>query len=66
MAGASRILTGDHHMQIQQGLASLAETEREIELAKRAKIDVGPAEAALADARAKLTLLKNVYFPNGM
>lgn len=66
MAGLSNILTDNHHTQIMQSLQTLAEMEREITLAKQAKIDVSKQEQALHDAREKLNLLKNVYFPNGI
>ena len=57
-------LTLAHLEQIKQALAVIARAEIEIDRAKRAGIDVTQQTQQLADSKAKLLQIKNVYFPN--
>ena len=56
-------LTAEHLNQIRNALDVIAIAEQQVELAKRAGIDVALAEQQLRDSKDKLLRLKNVYFP---
>ena len=57
-------LTLAHLEQIKQALGVIARAEIELDRAKRAGIDVTMQAQQLADSKAKLLQIKNVYFPN--
>lgn len=59
-------LTDAHLSQIQNGLRLIDQAESQVLLAKQAGIDVTDAEKSIADSKAKLIRLKNVYFPGSM
>lgn len=58
-----RPLHEDDFVQIKEGLDNLASAEQEIAKAKRAGIEVGDRETQVKELRAKLTQVRNVYFP---
>lgn len=64
MQGSSTILGPDKLDQINQALAQAETAQNEIELAKRAGIDVSTQEQQLKESVDKLRTLKQVYFPN--
>jgi len=56
-------LTQDHLVQIQNALDVTQIAKNQIEMAKRAGLDVSRQEAQLREAEEKLLRIKNVYFP---
>jgi len=56
-------LTDQHLVTIKNALDVIAVAENQIAMAKRAGIDVSQSEKQLADSKAKLLQIKNVYFP---
>lgn len=56
-------LTEEHYQQLRNALDQINQTKQQIELAKRAGIDVSASEAQLADTETKLRQIKSVYFP---
>ena len=56
-------LTPDHLNQIKNALDAAKQAQYQIDLAKRAGIDVSSLEATNNDNIAKLTQIKQVYFP---
>jgi hypothetical protein len=56
-------LTADHLAQINNALDVIKQARYQIELAKRAGIDVAQAEQINNDNETKLRQLKQVYFP---
>jgi hypothetical protein len=63
MAGVSEILTEEHYQVIKNSLDIISQTEKEITLAKMAGIDVSAQEKQMADNKAALLKIKNVYYP---
>lgn len=63
MANPDSPLNDQHLAQIQNALDVIARTENQIELAKRAGIDVMQLEQQLASSKTRLLSLKNTYFP---
>lgn len=59
----STILTEDHLKVLKNAIDQGAAIQREIDLAKRAGIDVSAAEALLQDTLGKIRQSKSVYFP---
>lgn len=56
-------LTADHLAQIKNALDSIQQAKYQIDLAKRAGIDVAAAEQINNENEAKLRQVKQVYFP---
>jgi len=56
-------LTQAHFEQLKNALDIVGRTERQIELAKRAGVDLGDTPAQLADVKTKLSNIRQVYFP---
>jgi len=56
-------LTEEHYQQIRNALDMIAVGEQQIDLARRAGIDVADSEQQVKDAKSKLLQIKNVYFP---
>jgi len=56
-------LTLQHLEQIRNALDVINVAQQQVDLAKRAGIDVSAQETQLADSKGKLLQLKNVYFP---
>jgi hypothetical protein len=56
-------LTVQHLEQMRNALDTLANMRAQIDLAKRAGIDVSQQEAQLVDAETRIRQIKNVYFP---
>lgn len=56
-------LTENHLAQINQGLDQVNVALQQIDMAKRAGLDVSAQEQQANDTRDKLLQLKNVYFP---
>jgi len=56
-------LTAAHLEQIRNALDVITIAQQQVELAKRAGVDVSAQETQLKDAQDKLLRLKNVYFP---
>ena len=56
-------LTPEHLAQLKNALDASKAADNQIELAKRAGLDVSKLEAINIDAKGKLTLIKQVYFP---
>jgi hypothetical protein len=56
-------LTPDHLAQIKNALDAAKSAQYQIELAKRAGIDIGSLEQTNNDNIAKLRQIKDVYFP---
>lgn len=56
-------LTAAHLEQIKNALDVIHVAKTQVDMAKRAGIDVAAQEAQLLDSEAKLLKLKNVYFP---
>lgn len=56
-------LTEEHLQQMNDGLVALASAKKQIDLAKRAGIDVAAQEAAMNDAHSQITRIKQTYFP---
>lgn len=63
MSNGDHPLTESHLQEIQRGLDNIKLAQRQIQLAKMAGIDVSAAEAQALEAQAKLTQIKQVYFP---
>lgn len=57
------VLKPEHLDQINQGLQAVEEAKRQMELAKRAGVDVGPLELELQAQENKLRAIKTTYFP---
>ena len=57
-------LTDDHLQQMNNALDHAQRAFQQIELAKRAGIDVADLEKTLTDSVAKIRQVKSVYFPN--
>lgn len=62
--GVEHPLTDEHLQQINDGLIGIDKALKQIALAERAGIDIGPTKAAALDAQTKLQKIKQVYFPN--
>jgi len=56
-------LTPEHLTQLKNALDASKAADNQIDLAKRAGLDVSKLEAINEDAKGKLTLIKQVYFP---
>jgi hypothetical protein len=56
-------LTQDHLAQIRRALDVIAVAEHQADMAQQAGIDVTVPKQQLADSKAKLLAIKNVYFP---
>lgn len=56
-------LTASHLSQIRNALDMIDRTQKQVDLAQRAGIDVTVQQQQLADSKQKLLQLKNVYFP---
>lgn len=63
MSTPTHPLTSEHLAQIQNALDMIQQTKQQIELAKRAGIDVAGHEAQLLETEGRLRQIKNVYFP---
>lgn len=62
---ASNIVTPAHLAQLNNALDMLQRLQAEIDLAKRAKIDVSQYEQQAQALQDQIRQFKNVYFPNG-
>lgn len=60
---ADNPLNEQHYQQIKDGLAQADEALRQIDLAKRAGLDVSAQEKQVAETKARLLSIKQVYFP---
>ena len=56
-------LTTEHLAQIDSSLSSLADAQRQIELAQAAGLDMGAQAATVADLQKRLKAIRQVYFP---
>lgn len=56
-------LTHMHLGQIQDALRVIDQAEKQIELARRAGIDVSKQDSECKESKEKLLRIKNVYFP---
>jgi hypothetical protein len=56
-------LTDTHLVQINNALQTLQLAQNQVDLAKRAGIDVSSHQATIDDNRTKLLAIKNTYFP---
>jgi hypothetical protein len=56
-------LTDAHYAQIVNGLRTLDYAQQQIDMAKRAGIDVSAHQQTVTDSRNKLLAIKNTYFP---
>jgi len=56
-------LTEQDYERIRDAMADIAEAQRQLDLAKRAGIDVSALEAQLTEQAGKLRALRQVYFP---
>jgi hypothetical protein len=65
MTDIANPLTDTHLAQINEKLEQLNQADIAITKAQQAGIDVGNRRAEVAEARAKLTAIKTVYFPGG-
>ncbi len=57
-------LNEEHLRRINKSLADLDDAQIQVELAKRAQIDVADQEKQIREAREKLLRIRQVYFPN--
>lgn len=64
MAETSNPLTPEHLQQINDALEKLDVAEKQAKLAERAGFDVSSQFQQIADNRARLLQVKQVYFPN--
>lgn len=60
---SSKILTEQHLQQIKNAQDIITTLKNEIDLAKRAGVDVTAMEVMMNEAQAKLQQFRNVYFP---
>jgi hypothetical protein len=63
MSPSSRLVTDNHLIQVNNALDNIRLAQNEIDLAKRAGIDVTAQQKQLDDSKSKLLQFKQVYFP---
>lgn len=64
MADQNSPLNDTHLSQIQNALSVLDRAQQQVDLAKRAGINVDAEQQQITDTRSKLLSVKNVYFPS--